>query len=441
VAEGLTKRYFEEILDATGVAKGVKRLYEIMRMPEDEFKGFVEDIKERVIAHYKKNIGQIVKSLQRYEEQPKAFHLGRILHGFQEEVPADWFIRKAALYYGKVVIRDPLESTLLSKNAYATESLRGLIISHLVSLRTLWPWTEAGIIEALPAALILTKLLETISKIADEDYKDEVWASTKGALKDEDLGLEGGALVQYYERFIQENYNQEAIDEYGGLSNLAREVSLRGPSINIALGFFGSVLTDSSPTTDSRYFWRLFGIWSSKRAELLVKEGLLSEETWIKMRNETIAGRVWQGLEIRELGALMKLSPKQIIKVRDDSKYSFKSFREDLAKEVRRIEMEKLGDEGEIKSIISEVSSDLNKEAGKIKEDLSKIRQEFGVEAIDLLDIVFSLTPFPFDLLADLLASSIVDYLRDIRGQKERSGYFLISLEKAEKQGILSRLF
>jgi len=39
----------------------------------------------------------------------------------------------------------------------------------------------------------------------------------------------------------------------------------------------------------------------------------------------------------------MNLPPKQIIEVRENSKYSFKGFREVLAEKVREIEVEELG--------------------------------------------------------------------------------------------------
>jgi hypothetical protein len=453
MAEGLTRKYFEEILEATGVAKrGVERLKEIKRMPEDELKGFSKDLRSRVVSHYEKNIRQVVESLLEYKKQPKAFYFGghAPLDYAGKKAPVDWFIRKAALYYGKVVIKDPLEETLLIKDPLErtagdkyliTEGLRDVIIYDLASLKILWPWAEAGIIEILPDIRGWTELGETISKLADEDYDDEEWASTKGALKHEDFGLEEDALIQAYEAVIQTIIPQKIIDGYGGLRNCARNMLLKGISVNLALGFFGSALTDSSPTTGLRYMWRLFGIWCSKRAELLVKNRLLDEETWMRMKEEVIAGRIRHELNIERLGALMNLPPKQIIEVREDSKYSFKEFREVLAEKVREIEIEELEDEEEIKSIVSQVSWHLNNEARSIEKDLKLIRSTFGVSvALAPLSMALGLVPFSLGSLAVSLAPSIATYILGMGRQKKRSGYFLVSLkEKAEEQEILRR--
>jgi len=98
--------------------------------------------------------------------------------------------------------------------------------------------------------------------------------------------LEGDALIQDCEDFIQRAAPQKMIDEYDGLRNHARNMLLKGSSMELASGFFGSALTDSSPTTDLRYMWRLFGIWCSKRAKSLVKNGLFDEGTWTRMKGE-----------------------------------------------------------------------------------------------------------------------------------------------------------
>jgi len=448
MAESATKRYFEEILEVTGVGKrGVERLEEIRNMPESELKSFAEGLQSRIQSHYQRNIVKIVESLRRYEEQPKAFYFGGFpIQTAVKEAPFDWFVRKTALYYGKVVIADSLEAASVLRDAFATEGLRIAITSDLASLLVLWPWAEAGLIEALPVVSTWTKSLrQTVYNLADEDLKDEEWASSDGALKDEDKGLEGEALIQDCERRVQNTMSQKRIDEGGGLRNSAFGVLLENRSREIGSGFFGSALTDSSPTTDLRQPYRLFGLWSQKRAGLLVQRGLLDERTWMKMREETKAGRVWQGLKLERLGALMNLPPDQIIKVRDDSRYSFRSFREELGEKVEEMEMAKLGDEKEIQQVVSQVEEHLNREAESVEKDRKYLRLKFGVSAVlTPLSLILSLLPFPLSELAKLIGGAslmrTIDYGLDMQRQKERSGYFLVRLqEEAEDQEVRRR--
>jgi len=449
MAEGATRRYFEEILEVTSVAKrGVERLGEIRRMPEAEFKSFIEDLWSRVRGHNERNFEQIIESLRRYEGQPKAFYFGApfALTYLGEEGLVDRFIKKATLYYGKVVVTDPVLEVLAARDFYTTEALRDSFVpASLASFATLRPWVEAGLVEVLPDASRWDEALwETTSKLADEDYEDEGWASQKGALRDEDRGLEGEGLIEGYERLVQAITPQKVIDEKGGLRNCALGVLLKGSSRTMAGEFFGGALTDSSPTTDRRQAWRLFGLWSSKRAELLVQRGLLDEATWRRMKQEAMAGRVWEGLKVERLGALMKLSPKEIIKVRDDSRYSFKSYRELVGEEIGEVETAKLGDEKEIEQIISQVSKTLNREARTLRGDLKNIESKFGVSvALAPLSLFLSLLPFPLAKLAGMLIDGVslkdlYNYISDKQEQKERSGYFLARLEdEAEEQRIL----
>jgi len=448
MAEGLTKRYFEEILEVTGVGnQGADRLDEISSMPESEFGNLVKDLWSRVRGHYEKNTGQVLKWLRKYAEQPKAFPFGRLapISSIAGE-PADWFVKKTALYYGKVVIEDPLEKTLGLRDSYTTEALRMQIVGDLANLAILYPWVETGLVWSLPSVTRWEPLRGTISKFADDDFKDDEWASSRGALRDEDRRLEGEALIQDYERYIRETTPQRFIDRVGGLGDFALRGMLRGSSLQMASGFFGSALTDSSPTTDLKRPWRLFGLWSSKRAELLVQKGKLGQETWTKMREEAKAGRVWQGLEVKKLEALMKLSPEQIIKVRDDSGLSLKSFREELGEKVEKIEMEKLADEKEMGQLVSQVSEDLNKDARSVEKDLKNIRLKLGVSAaLTPLSLSLGLLPFPLARLVGQLVGSAslvetIGYRLDMQRQKERSGYFLVRLgEEAEEQEVRRR--
>jgi hypothetical protein len=447
MGEDATRRYFEEVLEATGVGRrGVDRLEEIRNLPENEFKDFTEDLLSRVQSHYDKDIEQVVRSLLGYEGQPKAFcsEMPILFGGAREPTDIDRLMKKTALYYGKVAFEDPLQFYQVEGD-YTTEGLKTDITISLAAFAILLPWAEAGLVETLPFVQSWNQpLAEEIHKLGEEDYRDEEWS--KACLKDEDRELEGEDLIRDYEQLARESTPQRRIDEVGGLRNYALELLIIGASAAMSSLFFGSALADSSPVTGLRSEWRLLGLWSSKRAKLLVQKGLLDEEIWERMREEAKAGRVWQGLEVKELGALMKLSPEQIIKVRDNSRYSFKTFREKLGEKVEEIEIAKLGDEKEMAPIVSQVSQYLNKESRSVEKDLKNIRSDFGV-GVGLTALSLSLGLLPFDLakLASALVGtySLKDVVRDYRGirrQKERSGYFLVRLgEEAEEQEVRGR--
>jgi len=173
---------------------------------------------------------------------------------------------------------------------------------------------------------------------------------------------------------------------------------------------------------------------------------LLDEGTWRRMKKEAMAGRVWQGLKVERLGALMRLPPGQIIKVSDDSKLSLKSFREELGEKVKQIETVKLGDEEKIGPIVSQVLKDLNREARSVERDLKNLRLKLGVSAaLTPLSLSLGLLPFPIARLASQLIggtslAGVIGYGLDLERQKERSGYFLVRLkEEAEGQEVRRR--
>jgi hypothetical protein len=310
----------------------------------------------------------------------------------------------------------------------------------------LLPWTKAGLIEIVPPLLCLDRrLLDGEKALALKDMKDRVWTSSSGILRDEDIGSKGEDLIRRWRR----NLPKEVGSRLLGVTRWSRRAVVDFMAVGFSMaaseGFFGSVLTNSTPTTDFRKEWRLFGLWSSKRAELLVQRGLLDDGTWKRLKRETKAGRVWQGLKLERLGALMNLSPEQIIKVRDDSKLSLKSFREELGEKVREIETSKLADE-EIGQIVSQVSQDLNKEARSVEKDLKNIKRKIGVSAgLTPLALSLGLLPFSEAKLASMLVGvyslkDMAGHWVDIQSEKERSGYFLVRLEEeAEEQEVRRR--
>lgn len=448
MSKDLTRRYVEEIFDVTGLARrGMKRLDDIRNMSENEFNAFIEDIEAHFFGYYQRNLEKISGALRRYRRQSKAFYYGsavplvtpRSIQGGRSIAPFGSFLRKAALYHDKIIVEDPFLGSLFYMDSYTTEGLKNNIVLEMAGLLTLQPWLEAGLVQPVPSLTIMDESFrDRISGFADEDYDDEEWASSKGALKNEDIGLDGEDLIRTLEGLIKAAIDRSILDESGGVRAVALKALLSGTSLTVGKGFFGAALTGSLPTTDMSCMWRLFGLWASKRAKLLVERGELRREVWEWMKSGVKANRAWHQLRVEKLGALMKLSPNEIIKIRESSKYSLASFRRTLVRAVEEIEMAKLGDEEEIQDVASQAWRNVQEEADAVQRDLKYLKTKTGLAA-GFTPLVFALglLPFPIPLLASSLlaggslAGIATRYLLERKRHEERSGYFLLKLREA----------
>lgn len=429
-----TKRYVDEVLEVSGVKKkGTERIREISQMSDQETSHLLDDIARRVKNHYNRNLQSILEDLRGIKGQPRAYYFGRGLPIEPNHATLDWFIRKSALYYNKIVLTDRLTLSCavtwgLKPAIIKEELLAGLVVHYF-----LWPWIAEGIIEMTPPIQAIGDLGTSISRYADEDFQDaEGWQVE--ALRDEDGKLEGEATLRSFANEVQKMCLPDIIEK-SGLRTLALRVAARGSSLQIGEAFFGSWLAGSSPTTDLKKYWRLFGYWLSRRAESLIAQEL-GRDRWKSFVSEVKAGRAWLALDVRELCVLSKLSPEKIVQIRDSADYSFQSFRKDLGYAVDEIQGLKLDDEEAYREAAKQAWGKVRDSARDVKNDRDTIRNKIGLEAGVLpVAVILGLLPFDIARLASMLigaptALDIAKEYLELRKLKKSTGYFLVKLEE-----------
>jgi len=432
----LTKRYVDEVLEVSGVKRmGTERIQEISRASDEEVIGLLNDFAVRTENHYKKNLPSILEDLRALKGQPKAYYLGPGSVAKFNAENSNWFIRKSALYYNKIVVQDPLQELQTVKRELKPAAIKEDLMKELVSLSLLWPWIAEGIIEIIPSFFGIEGLAERIYRYSREDFQDtEGWLPQ--ALKYEDLGLEGESYLREMENFMQKHVLPDPIEKMGGLRAAALRATVEASSHRMGRGFFGGWLTDSSPTTDCRQSWRLFGYWVLLRAEGLIAQEL-GRDRWESFVRNVKTGRAWLALDARELGVLSKLPPKKIIEIRDSADYSFRSFREDLGYAVDAIQGLKLDDEEAYREAANQAWSKVRDSAREVKKDSNRVKKTIGVEAGVLgMSLILGLLPFDIAKVATALigtptALDIAKECLELRELKKSTGYFLVRLEES----------
>jgi hypothetical protein len=439
-----TRRYVNEVLELSGVrSDGTDRVDKISELSDQGLIHLAEDISKRALDHYKKNLPSILHDLQKMKK-PKAYYLPAVGALAPRTEASDWFVRKCALYYNRIVVWDFLEESLFVRTAtrMTTTALKWYLRDTLTSLSTLWPWFAEGFLEMVPRPSRLQPIADRIVSYADEDSQDSGWQQQ--ALRYEDLQLEGEAYLRHMER-AAEIWPPDLVQEVGGLRPFALRVASHGSSVSMGSGFFGSYLTGSSPTTDSRQSWRLFGCWISRRAErLLTKE--FPVDRLASFVRELKAGRAWFALDAKELGVLTGLPAAKISEIRNSTEYSFRHFREDLGDAVDEIEAMELDDEKAYREAANQAWNKVRDSAESVKRDLPGIEKKLKVDGVATtglasftLGLYLGLAPAVPPAALGLgssaavaardLAKAVIDY----QELKKSSGYFLAELEKAEQ--------
>jgi hypothetical protein len=437
-SSSLTARYVDEVLDVSGVkARGFNRIKEISHLAPEEGTKLVADVAQRVKRHYDRNLKPLVRDLRDTSRQHKAYYFGSPWPLPSATGKPDWFLRKSALYYNKVVIEDPLEECIYPQAwKVAPAAFTAHFIEGLAELHSHWPWIAEGIMELIPAPERLGFGANIHEYIAQDSKDTQGWG--KQALWDEDLGLRGEAYLKLRGKLTGKSYSPEFLATHGGLRKQVLESALGGASSILGDCFFGSFLTRSSPTTEFSRYWRLFAYWASLRAGKGIAHGL-SREKWEDLVRETKKGRAWLALDARELTVLSELSPQKIIEIRNSTDYSFEHFREDLGNAVDEIEGLKLEDENTYKQVARQVWEKVRESAKDIKKDSNRIKKSIGVSA-GVLGLSLTLGVLPFDIAK--LASALIgmptvldiakEYL-ELREMRDSTGYFLVKLQQSGK--------
>ena len=436
MVSGLTKRYVDEILELSGVRqRGLARILELQRISDKEAANLARDIAQRTFGHYRKNTTSIVKDLRGSEKCLKACYVGWAETNPLGPQGPDPYVRKFALYFDVIVMQDLLELFLRQGTRLGMD--RDVAKRHLANsvswLLTLSPWIEAGVVELVPAALHPT-LSHRVIQYAEEDLKSADWRIQ--ALKNEDLQLKGRAYLRYLSSRGPHEWPL-IVQRKGGPKKAALYTALFGSSCTIGDWFFGSLLTHSSPTTDSKQHWRLLSSWLMRRAEKSVA-GLLPSDLWRGFSRHMKAGRAWAQLDARELIVLEELSASKIIDIRDSGQYSFGHFRNDLRNAVDEIQGLKLDDEKVYREAANQAWNKVRESAKHVRMDSEKIRKKViidGVATLGLVSLTLGLLPFGYPALttgigAFTAAKDLAKQMVEQRELRKSSGYFLVELEK-----------
>jgi hypothetical protein len=424
---GETTRYVDDVLELVGVkGKSHERVVRAFSVPDIELYSMAEQIRDRTQQHHKESWARIREDILQ-EKQPKAFHFYSPKTVYVLTTGTDRFLRRAALYFNKIVIENPLST--LTMEGLTTYGLRSLLRNCVDALRCVEPWVAEGVVELAPNYQQVESIAGLVDQCEEMDSAEPDWQKQVTDL------LSPGEL----EDTIRRMTTPEALTLVGkgDTKHAVARIFSRASSMKMAWGYFGSMLTGCIPITDSPENFKLFQFWISRRLSSDVS-GKAADDAFMR---DAKAGRAWLALDARELLVLDTLDPSTIIEIRKSSEYSFQSFRNDLGRAVDEITGLKVEDETAYREAADRAWHRVRESANSVKKDLPKIERKLKIDGL-ATTVLFSLTLglAPVVPLAALTSGiSAVAPLRDLAKTmidyqeiKKCSGYFLLDLEKAK---------
>jgi hypothetical protein len=428
MGSGDTTRYVDDVLELVGVkGKSHERLARAFSVPDIEVYSMAEQIRDRTRQHHRESWARVRGDVLE-EKQPKAFHFYSPKTVYFLTAGTDRFLRRAALYFNKIVIENPLST--LTMEGLTPYGLRSLLRNCVDVLRCVEPWVAEGVVELAPNYQQVESIAGLVDRCEEIDSADLDWQKRVTDL------LSPGEL----EQTIQRMATPEALSLLGkgNAKDAVPRIFSRASSMKIAWGYFGSMLTGCIPITDSAENFKLFQFWISQRLSSDMS-GKGADDAFMR---EAKAGRAWLALDARELLVLDTLDPSKIIEIRKSSEHSFQSFRNDLGRAVDEITGLNIEDEVAYREAAERAWQRVRESANSVKKDLPKIERKLKIDGLATA-VVFSLTLglAPVVPLAALtsgmtavaplrdLAKTMIDY-QEI---KKCSGYFLLNLEEAKK--------
>jgi len=416
-----TKRYVSDVLELMGLKGNRKKE---LRVSEIEVRAIGEELEGRARDHHSKNWESLAQNLVE-EKQPKGILTESPWTFVSATMPE--FLTRAAFYYNKLVVDDPLDYSL-PQTATSIGS-RNLIAKKLNVLCSLEPWIAEGFVELAPYYHHFTSVSKAVQHWADADKEDSEWQKQAFSLASADF-LE----------YIKASINQEGVDMLGkgDAALTARAVLSGGASKEIAQAYLLGSATDTLPITDSQKMWRLLQLWISRR---LAAESAGGRVTDAFVR-ELKAGRAWLALDAKELVVLDKLEPAKILEIRNSSEYSFQDFRNDLGKAVEEIRGTGMEDEAAYREAAYQAWGKVRESADEIRKERPKLERRLAVDGVATVSgaaLSLGLAPVaPGYALTTAMATAVgpgrdfVKSILDRQATKKSSGYFLLKLEEAE---------
>jgi hypothetical protein len=427
---GDTTRYVDDVLELVGVkGKSHERVVRALSVSDIEVCSMAEQIRDRTRQYHKKSWARVSEDL-RHEKQPKAFHFYSPKTALLLTTGTDQFLRRAALYFNKIVIEDPLST--LTIEGFTPWGLRNSLLVYMEVLRGIEPWVAEGLVELAPNYLQVESMAGLVDRFEEMDSADPDWEKHVCDLFD----------PREIAAIIETSTTREALTLLGkgDATRAVPRILSRSSSMKIGYGYFGSNLTGSIPITESREMWKLFQFWISRR---------MSSDTYRKtivdsFTRDAKAGRAWLALDARELLVLDRLDPSTIIEIRKSSEHSFQNFRTDLGRAVEEIQGLDVEDEVAYREAVDQAWHKVRNSAESVSKDLPKIEKKLKVSgwittglASFTLGLIFALAPgvSPATLGLSLASSAatIAKDLIDYQELKKSSGYFLLNLEEAKQ--------
>jgi len=422
---GLTKKFAEEVYEY--VRERDLSIDKFLSLDVRKIREIASELSHHSIEHYRRNLGVILEDIARAPGH-KGLYFGfspiHVKTKRTEREPYDLFLRKAVLYYDKIVCFDELNELLINPGFYKPKPLKYELVSHIARLGALRPWIEDGIVELLPFPDNWEGAGSVIDKLVKEDEGNEQWL---------ELALQGGfksktAAIEELRFTLKELLGVSKMKD-----NQLHRLMIRGASRATINAVFASGFTGCSPIADEHWKWELLGFWLSCKADLASRGGLLNESQIKQMKN----GGALLNLETKKLGFLKTLSHERIREIRISDEYRFNDFRRmwtDLCKELSQMPWEP-----SFGKMANQLWSEkIEPEAERVRKDLLSIKMRFGSSVlISSLGATTSLIPgFTFiGLFAALLPLLIprislfetMKKLQEIKKDEKNQVYFLLS--------------
>jgi hypothetical protein len=170
---GDTTRYVDDILELVGVkGKSHERVVRALGVSDIEVYSMAEQIRDRTRQHHKESWARISESLLR-EKQPKAFHFYSPKTAAVLLAGTDRFLRRAALYFNKIVVEDPLST--LTMGGLTPWGLRRLLLVYIDVLRCIEPWVAEEFVELAPNYQQVESMAALVDRFKEMDSADPDW--------------------------------------------------------------------------------------------------------------------------------------------------------------------------------------------------------------------------------------------------------------------------
>ena len=402
---------------------GVKKL---LKMGQRDMLKLIDDLKEHSLNHYHSNFEVLLDDIRKSPGQ-KTFTIGEIWQLFRDAKPIDLPIRRAWLYYDKIVCIDFLDDILRAKEAYKADVICDEVKAEIGYLGLLLPWVMDGFVELVPDPFHWANLNEVADYLATKDLLNAEWR--EAVLFDEDKG-------EYISEDKAQTYAKEVlIPDLASRGKNWINRAIRGTSRSYTSRIISSALVDCSPLALSKNNSKLLGAWFRHKRELAVRGEVLKGEK----KKQLQVGMSVLTLPSTKLSFLEGISYERLRELRNSDEYRFKDFRRkwsEICATLRKMPW----DEGFNKEGNVLWTREIETEVKRVQKDLSSLKKKLGASvSISLLGITTSVVP-GLTILGVILSilplitpkisiPEALSKLKEIKEDEKNETYFLVAAQ------------